>query len=156
MTVSTLPQSILARFPARIVTRQTLGPDLLRLAVCAILFTHGSYRMAHGEASGLGDVLVDEHIPAPYLCAWLICIAETAGTFLLALRLLVVPIAGILAFIYATGIYLFNRHGGFFVVGGHAAGGWEYNALLITCLLVTAWENRNAPFFTKENFEASR
>jgi putative oxidoreductase len=143
-------------FPSRILTRQTLGPDILRLSVCAILFTHGSYRLAHGEASGLGDVLVDEHIPAPYLCAWLICLAETGGTILLAFRLFAVPIAAILAFIYATGIYLFNRYNGFFSVGGHAAGGWEYNALPIACLFAIAWENRNAHFFIERNHEASR
>ncbi len=32
---------------------------------------------------------------------------------------------------------------GFF---GTGEGGWKYNALLITCLLVTAWENRKRTF----------
>jgi hypothetical protein len=26
---------------------------------------------------------------------------------------------------------------------GPGSGGWEFSALLITCLLVTAWEDRN-------------
>jgi putative oxidoreductase len=64
----------------------------------------------------------------------------------LALRILVLPITLILSVIYFTGILMFNRHNGFFVVGA-GEGGWEYNALLITCLMVTAWENRARKFF---------
>ena len=129
------------KLPNRIVSTETLGTDLLRLIVCSILFVHGSYRILSGEAPGLGGVLRDEGVPAPLLLAWLVCIAETAGTALLALRLLVLPVTLILSTIYLTGIMLFHRHNGFFVVGP-GEGGWEYNALLITCLLVTAWENR--------------
>jgi putative oxidoreductase len=131
----------------RIVSRQTAGTDLLRLVVCAILFTHGSYRLYLGEARGLGDLLNEQGVPAGILVAYLICIAETAGTVLLALRLLVLPIGLILSMIYFTGIMMFSRHDGFFVVGGHANGGWEYNALLITCLLTTAWANRDNKLF---------
>jgi len=129
----------------RIVSIQTLGPDILRLAVCAILFTHGSYRILSGEAPGLGGVLREEGVPTPLLFGWLVCIAETLGTTLLALRILVLPITLILSTIYFTGIMMFHRHSGFFVVGpGHD--GWEYSALLITCLFVTAWENRARKF----------
>jgi putative oxidoreductase len=130
----------------RIFSKQTAGADVLRLVVCAILFTHGSYRLYHGEASGLGEVLRDEGVPASLLIAYLICIAETAGTVLLAVRIFVWPVSLILSFIYFTGIMMFNRHNGFFVVGA-GEGGWEYNALLITCLLVTTWENRNSKIF---------
>ena len=133
-------------FLKRGISRKTLGPDILRLVVCAILFTHGGYRIYSGEAPGLGEVLRDESVPAPLLIAWLICIAETAGTALLALRIMVLPITLILSTIYFTGILLFNRHNGFFLVGA-GEGGWEYNALLITCLLVTAWENRVSNWF---------
>jgi putative oxidoreductase len=110
----------------RIFAVETAGTDILRLVVCAILFTHGSYRLYRGEASGLGDVLREEGVPASLLIAYLLCMAETAGTTLLALRFLVWPICLILSFIYFTGIMMFSRHGGFFVVGGHANGGWEY------------------------------
>ena len=58
---------------------------------------------------------------------------------LLALRLLTLPVCAALTLIYTMGIILFHRHNGFFVVGP-GTGGWEYSALLITCLLVTAWE----------------
>jgi putative oxidoreductase len=129
----------------RIFSKQTVGLDVLRLAVCSILFTHGAYRLLHHEAPGLGAIITDEGFPAGVLLAYLICVAETAGTVLVALRLLVWPITAFLSLIYFTGIMLFNRHNGFFVVGA-GEGGWEYNFLLITCLLVTAWENRARKF----------
>ena len=135
------------KLPNRIFSRETAGTDLLRLVVCVILFTHGAYRLYLGEAPGLGDVLREQGVPASRFIGYLICTAETVGTVLLAMRLLVLPITLILSFIYFTGIMMFNRHNGFFVVGGHANGGWEYNALLITCLLVTAWESRTRKLF---------
>jgi putative oxidoreductase len=129
------------KFVDRIFSRGTAGPDVLRLAVCAILFTHGAYRFLTGEAAGLGGILKEEGLPAGNVLGYLICLAETGGTVLLAARLLVLPVTIILCFIYFTGIMLFHRHNGFFVVGP-GSGGWEYSALLITCLMVTAWENR--------------
>ncbi len=125
----------------RVFSRETIGNDVLRLVVCAVLFTHGSWRLAHHEAPVLGDILREEGIPFAVLSAYLVCIAETLGTVLLAFRVMVWPITFILSFIYCTGVYLFHRHNGFFVVGA-GEGGWEYSAVLITCLLVTAWANR--------------
>lgn len=123
-----------------LVTRETAGLDLLRFALCAILFTHGAYRLASGEAAGLGGILADLKFPAPVALAYLVCLAETGGSLLIALRVLVLPAGAILISIYATGILLFHRHNGFFVVGP-GEGGWEYSALLITCLAVTVWAN---------------
>ncbi|MCX4162894.1 MULTISPECIES: DoxX family protein [Paraburkholderia] len=131
----------------RVVSRETAGTDLLRVVVCAILFTHGAYRIYLGEVSGFGALLQDSGVPAGLLVAWLVCIAETVGTVLLALRILVFPISLILSAIYFVGVAMFNWQRGFFVVGGHANGGWEYNALLITCLLVTTWANWGRKWF---------
>lgn len=133
-------------FFSRILSRETVGTDVLRLVLCAILFTHGFYRLSHGEAPGLGAILRDEGVPAANLVAYLVCLAETGGTLLLALRLLIWPVAAILTFIYFTGIMMFHRHAGFFVVGP-GEGGWEYSALIIACLFVTAWQNRSSKFF---------
>jgi putative oxidoreductase len=124
-----------------IISRETFGLDILRLVLCAILFTHGAYRFYEGSVPVLGEILGKIGFPAGVPLAYCVNIAETVGTVLLAMRLLVVPICVILSFIYVTGIVLFHRHEGFFVVGP-GTGGWEYSALLITCLLVTAWENR--------------
>jgi len=131
--------------PSRIVSRQTLGADLLRLVLCAILFTHGAYRLYEGSTSVLGEILGQEGFPFGTVLAYLVDIAETAGSIAVALRLFVIPICLIQSIIYFTGIMLFHRHAGFFVVGP-GENGWEYSALLITCLLVTAWENRSAGF----------
>jgi putative oxidoreductase len=127
----------------RVVSKETAGADLLRLVVCVILFTHGAYRIYLGEVVPFGDLLRESGVRAGVLIAWIISITETFGTLLLAMRILVLPITIILCLIYFVGIMMFNRHNGFFVVGGHANGGWEYNALLITCLLAIAWENRS-------------
>jgi putative oxidoreductase len=124
-----------------IISRETFGLDVLRLVLCAILFTHGAYRFYEGSVPVLGEILGKIGFPAGVFLAYCVNIAETVGTVLLAARLLVVPVCVILSFIYVTGIVLFHRHEGFFVVGP-GTGGWEYSALLITCLLVTAWENR--------------
>ena len=98
--------------------------------------------MMSGEAPGLAGVLREEGLPASLLLAYLICLAETAGTLLVALRILVWPVCAILSLIYATGIVLFQRHNGFFIVGP-GEGGWEYGALLVACLLAIAWDNRS-------------
>jgi len=131
--------------PSRIVSRQTLGADLLRLVLCAILFTHGAYRLYEGSTPVLGEILGQEGFPFGTVLAYLVDIAETAGSIAVALRLFVIPICLIQSVIYFTGIMLFHRHAGFFVVGP-GENGWEYSALLITCLLFTAWENRSAGF----------
>lgn len=130
----------------RIFSRESAETDVLRLVVCAILFTHGAHRLYEGSAPGLGSILKDSGFPAGVVLAYLVCLAETGGTVLLAMRLLVLPVTLILLLILSTGILLFHRHHGFFVVGP-GEGGWEYSALLITCLLVTAWENRATKFF---------
>lgn len=129
----------------RLVTRETLGIDILRLALCAILFTHGAYRFYDGTIPKLGEILTTNGFPMGLVMANLVNLAETGGTILLAVRLMVLPVTIILSFVYFVGILLFHRHEGFFVVGP-GSGGWEYSALIITCLLVVAWENRAHKF----------
>jgi putative oxidoreductase len=91
--------------------------------LCAILFTHGAYRFYEGSVPVMGEILGKIGFPVGVFLAYCVNIAETAGTALLAARFLVVPICVILSFIYVTGIALFHRHEGFFVVGpGTAAG----------------------------------
>ncbi len=130
---------------ASIVSRKTLGPDGLRLVLCAILFTHGAYRFYEGSSPELGAILVKKGFPFGVVLAYSVNVVETLGSILVALRRVVLPMCFALASIYVTGIVLFHRHEGFFVVGP-GSGGWEYSALLITCLLVTAWENRARRF----------
>jgi putative oxidoreductase len=129
----------------RLVTRETMGIDMLRLALCAILFTHGAYRFYDGTIPKLGEILTANGFPFGLVIANLVNLAETGGTILMAARLMVLPVTLVLSFIYVVGIILFHRHLGFFVVGP-GSGGWEYSALIITCLLVIAWENRNHKF----------
>lgn len=136
----------------RLVARDSLGTDLLRLVLCGILFTHGAVRLARGEAPILGDILREHHLPVGTLLAYLVCLAETGGALLLAFRYVVLPVGAILASIYLTGVVLFHRHNGFFVVGP-GEGGWEYSLLILACLVATMWSNwshRWAPFIAAE------
>jgi putative oxidoreductase len=132
-------------FLGRLVARETLGIDVLRLILCAILFAHGAFRFYDGTIPKLGEILSANGLPAGVFLANLVNLAETGGTGLVAVRLMVLPISLVLSFIYIVGIVLFHRHEGFFVVGP-GSGGWEYSALIITCLLVIAWENRAHKF----------
>ncbi len=126
----------------RIYSSDRTGPDLLRLVLCAIIFTHGAYRFLDHATPILGEILEEEGFPYGLLLASLVNLAETGGSVLMALRVAVWPVAAILFLIDFTGIVLFHSHNGFFVVGP-GEGGWEYSALLITCLMATVWENRN-------------
>ncbi|RFP14745.1 MULTISPECIES: DoxX family protein [unclassified Duganella] len=125
----------------KIFARASAGTDLLRLVLCAILFTHGAYRFYEGSSPILGQILEEEGFPAGSgtLLAYAVNLVETLGSALLALGIFTLPVCAALTIIYTTGIILFHRHNGFFVVGP-GTGGWEYSALLITCLLTTAWE----------------
>ncbi len=131
---------------ARLVDRDSVGTDLLRLVLCGLIFTHGAYRFYEGSTPILGEILSERGFPVGVALAYCVNLAETTGTVLLALRLLVLPVSLVLSLIYITGIVLFHGHNGFFVVGP-GTGGWEYSALLITCLLMTAWQNRKRPLY---------
>lgn len=133
------------KFLKRLFSTESAGTDLLRLVLCGIIFTHGSYRFYEGSLPILGEILESHGFPFGLALAYCVNIAETFGSILLAMRILVWPICAILSLIYFTGIMLFHRHAGFFVVGP-GQGGWEYSALLISCLLVTAWENRHRKY----------
>lgn len=124
----------------RVITRQTAGYDVLRLALCLLLSVHGWYRFYEGSLPEMGHILEANGFPFGLVLAWLLNLAETGGTILLALRIFAVPISLILATIYTTGIILFHWANGFFVVGP-GSGGWEYSALLVVCLLITAAVN---------------
>lgn len=128
-------KSILRKF-----NRNSIAIDFLRFVICTILFTHGSFRYFEGSLPKLGEILSSHGLPFGYGLAILVNLAETGGTLLLAARILVRPIALILCMIYLGGIILFHRHAGFFVVGP-GSGGWEYSALIISCLLAIAWDD---------------
>lgn len=123
-----------------IVSRDSAGADVLRIVLCMIIFTHGAYRFYEGTTPIMGTILADKGFPFGTFLAYSVNVVETAGALMLALRVMVAPVSFALAGIYFMGIMLFHRHAGFFVVGP-GSGGWEFSALLITCLLVTAWEH---------------
>lgn len=128
----------------RLFSPAQFGSNLLRIALCAIVFTHGIYRYHEGTLPVLGRLLEESGFPhgTGYFLACCVNLAETIGASLLALGILVWPLCLVLSLIYFTGIVIFHWQAGFFVVGP-GTGGWEYSALLITCLVTVAWDNRN-------------
>ena len=111
--------------------------DLLKLAVCAIIFTHGVHRYLYGEIAPLGNVLAQLGFPFAQTQAQLINLAETGGVLLIALGLFVRTMCAVLILVFVTGIVLFHWQAGFFIVGP-GEGGWEFSALLIASLTAVA------------------
>lgn len=111
--------------------------DVVKLAVCAIVLTHGVHRYLFGEIQPLGQFLQQSGFPAPQAEAQLINLAETGGVLLIALGLFVRPMCAVLVIIFLTGVALIHWHAGFFIVGP-GEGGWEFSALLIACLAAVA------------------
>jgi putative oxidoreductase len=121
----------------RIVRPGRAAVDLVKLVVCAIMFTHGMHRYLYGEIQGLGDALAHFGFPLPYVEAHLVNLAETGGVLLIALGILVRPLCAVMIVIFATGIALIHWRLGFFILGP-GEGGWEFSALLITCFAAVA------------------
>jgi uncharacterized membrane protein YphA (DoxX/SURF4 family) len=129
-------------FLQRLLSKDSAGADVLRLWLCITIFTHGANRLAGGDAA-LAPFLDGLGLPAGHALAQAISVFEVAAALLLALRIAPVALSLACAALYGMSIVLFHRQAGFFVVGP-GNNGWEFAALLATCLLVTAWENRSA------------
>src|SRR6476469_2198207 len=109
----------------QLVRRGHVAIDLVKLVVCAIIFTHGIHRYLYGEIAPLGDALASFGFPFPQAQAQLVNLAETAGVVLIALGLFVRTLCAVLVVIFATGIALIHWQLGFFIIGP-GEGGWEF------------------------------
>ena len=125
---------------------------VLRVTLCGAIFMHGWYRQLSGHSDVLGGIMTSKGFPFGLQMIEGVNLVETLGAVLIACRLLVAPLTLLLSMFYAVGIVWFHwRHGFFVVAPGDfkwepEGWGWEYSALLITCLLTTAWDNRADPF----------
>jgi len=131
----------------RIIRDGHLAVDLVKLVVCAIIFTHGIHRYVYGEVGPLGDALAHFGFPFPHAQAQLVNLAETGGVLLIALGVFVRAMCAVLVLIFATGIALIHWQLGFFILGP-GEGGWEFSALLIACFTAVAldyWPRRKRP-----------
>ena len=131
----------------QIVRNGHVAVDLVKLVVCAIIFTHGVHRYLYGEIGPLGDALAHFGFPYPSDQAQLVNLAETGGVLLIALGILVRTMCAVLIVIFATGIALIHWQLGFFIIGP-GDGGWEFSALLIACFTAVAldyWPSRERP-----------
>jgi len=113
-----------------------LGQMILRVVLGVIFVAHGAATMfGDGGTGGLAGFLGSLDIPVPVLAAWMITLLEFVGGMFLIVGLFVVPTAILLAVHMLAGIILFHAQNGFYVVGPNAAGGYEFNLLLIAGLL---------------------
>jgi putative oxidoreductase len=112
----------------------------IRIAVAAMIFVHGTYRLFAGGVAPFGEFLNAQHFPAGTAIAWWITIVEIVGSTILAIGRFVRPLAIYFAAELTMGIILVHRHDGWFVVGG-GRNGMEYSVLLISSLLILAYSS---------------
>ncbi len=113
-----------------------LGQMVLRVVLVVIFVAHGAASLfGDGGTGGVAGFLGSLGIPVPVLAAWMITLLEFVGGMFLIVGLFVVPTAILLAVHMLAGIILFHAQNGFYVVGPNAAGGYEFNLLLIAGLL---------------------
>ncbi len=110
-----------------------LGQMILRVVLGLIFVAHGGAKFLGGVG---GTVVFFDSlgIPLPFVAAWVITLLEFVGGMFLIVGLFVVPTAILLAVHMLAGIILVQIPN-FFVIGPDAAGGYEFNLLLIAGLL---------------------
>jgi putative oxidoreductase len=111
-----------------------LGQMILRVVLGLIFVAHGGAKLL-GGVGGTVAFFGSLGIPLPFLAAWVITLLEFLGGMFLIVGLFVLPTAILLAVHMLVGIILVHVPNGFFVIGPDAAGGYEFNLLLIAGLL---------------------
>ncbi len=111
-----------------------LGQMILRIVLGLIFVAHGGIKL-FGGVGGTVEFFGSLGIPLPLLAGWVITLLEFVGGMFLIVGLFVVPTAVLLAVHMLVGIILVHIPNGFFVLGPNAAGGYEFNLLLIAGLL---------------------
>ena len=111
-----------------------LGQMILRIVLGLVFVAHGGAKL-FGGVGGTVAFFGSLGIPLPFLAAWVITLLEFVGGMFLIVGLFVLPTAVLLAIHMLVGIILVHFPNGFFVIGPDAAGGYEFNLLLIAGLL---------------------
>jgi putative oxidoreductase len=114
---------------------------LVRIAVAAVFFIHGAYRLATGGYLPFGEWLGSIGFPAGVVWAVAVTAIEVLGAPLLAAGRFVAPLAGYFIFQTALGLWLVHMPHGWFVVGA-GRNGMEYSVLLIALLAAVLLESR--------------
>jgi len=119
-----------------------LRPDvsllIMRVALCALVFTHGLWRATQGGVAPFGEWLGSKGFPFGFEIAAAITGYELIAAPLLAIGLLRPVLASLFVAIYATGMILVHMPFGWFVDGA-GRNGMEYSALLIVGFLLVGW-----------------
>jgi putative oxidoreductase len=112
--------------------------DLVRIAVAALIFIHGTARVYAGGVEPFGAWLDAQGFPLGLEQAWAVTIYELiAPLFIVARRFVTLACLGHI-FILSVGLVLVHAPNGWFVVG-LGRNGVEYSVILIACLTAVAW-----------------
>lgn len=116
---------------------------IFRMIVSVLLILHGLARIWAGTVNDFGGFLTSRGFPAGPTLAWSITIFEIIGGLLMAYGIWKKWIACIFAVELTFGIALVHAKNGWFVVG-YSLNGVEYSVLLISSLLLIAFNDRNS------------
>lgn len=119
---------------------KTTALVFIRVALAALMFTHGAARISYGTVGGFGEFLSGQGFPLGFYLAWAVTLFELVGSVLLAVGVYAWVIALMFATQLAIGIALVHWKEGWFVVG-HGRNGMEFSVLMIVGLLATALAN---------------
>lgn len=144
-----MSRSIASTIPSP-TRRSDIGWTVLRLMVAVIVGAHGWTRLLNWEFADFGQWLTSQGVPFGVGVAATITLLEAAGSVLLALRLLVLPVALSLSAVYAVGIVMVHAPDGWFVVG-KGRNGAEFSVLLIVSLLCVALQHTPSRWLTGDS-----
>lgn len=117
-----------------------LSLSIVRVTTAILIFIHGAWRASHWDpnVTGFGEWLSSLGFPEGFYWAAAVTLYELiAPLFILARRFVTLACLGHIGII-ALGAYLVHLPDGWFVVGA-GRNGMEYSALLLACLIATAW-----------------
>lgn len=119
-------------------TRDRQALTILRWALAAIIFIHGTYRALAGGVVPFGGWLEEQGLPFGLAIASLITAVEIIGTPILAWGKHQRPLALWYACQLVGGIIMVHAPEGWFTVGG-GRNGAEFATILVVGFLLTAW-----------------
>lgn len=117
-----------------------LSLSIVRVTTAILIFIHGAWRASHWDpnVTGFGEWLSSLGFPEGFYWAAAVTLYELiAPLFILTRRFVTLACLGHIGII-ALGAYLVHLPDGWFVVGA-GRNGMEYSALLLACLIATAW-----------------
>lgn len=112
--------------------------DIVRIVLAVLYGIHPVSRIINGDVSDFGEALAARGFPFGLLEAWLVTLAQLAGSIALIVNRLVLVSSMANIFILVAGILILHIHHGWYVVGS-GTNGMEYSVMLIGCFFALVW-----------------